>query len=85
MHKYCCEICGTVIHSQGKKRVLRCETCLKRERSKRERENTSSPYRKYTSNAELHSKAHEIEEYNRKHGTDYSYGKYQSLKFLGKI
>lgn len=85
MHKYKCEVCGAQIHSIGKKRVLRCETCLKRERSKRERENTSSPYRKYTSNAELQKEVCKIKEYNKKHGTDYSYGKYQSLKFLGKI
>lgn len=43
MHKYNCEICGAEIHSTGKKRVLKCKACLKRERSKRERQETSSP------------------------------------------
>ena len=85
MHKYNCEICGAEIHSTGKKRILKCESCLKRERSKREREETSSPYRKYTNNAELRKEVCRLEEYNRIHGTDYSYGKYINLKFLGKI
>ena len=85
MYKYNCEVCGAEIHSIGKKRVIKCEVCLKRERSKRARATTNSPYRKYTSNAELQNEVHEIEIYNQTHGTDYSYGKYKLLKFLGKI
>lgn len=85
MYKYNCEICGSEIHSTGKKRIIKCEICLKRERSKRARKNTNSPYRKYKNNTELQNEVHEIEEYNRMHGTDYTYGKFKLLKFLGKI
>ncbi len=85
MYKYNCEICGAEIQSTGKKRVLKCNACLKRERSKRERLNTNSPYRKYTKNAGLKKELAEIEQYNLIHGTNYSYGKFKCLKEMGKI
>ena len=85
MYKYKCEACGAEIHSVGKKRIIKCEACMKRERSKRERRNTNSPYRKYTNNTRLQNEVYEAEQYNRAHGTEYSYGEYKVLKFLGKI
>ena len=85
MYKYNCEICGMPIYSKGKKRIIKCEACLKRERSKRAREKTNSPYRKYTSNSKLQKEVHQIEVFNRLHNTKYTYGKYELLKTLKKI
>ncbi len=85
LYKYRCEVCGAEIHSVWKKRIIKCEACLKRERSKRSRDSTNSPYRKHTSNADLRHDIVKIEEYNKLHGTEYSYGQFKSLKFLGKI
>ena len=85
LYEYRCEICGAEIHSVGKKRVIKCETCLKREYSRKYRSDTNSPYRKYTNNSALQRDVVEIMEYNREHGTNYSYGQYKFIKKLGEI
>lgn len=85
LHKYRCEVCGAEIHSVGKKRIIKCEACLKRQYSKKYRAETNSPYRKYTNNSALQGDMAEITQYNRKNGTNYSYGQYKLQKFLGKI
>lgn len=85
LYKYRCEICGAEIHSVGKKRVIKCDRCSKRASSQRSREQTHSPYRKYKYNAGIHADIKELTEYNKAHGTDYSYGQYKLKKILGEI
>lgn len=85
LYRYVCEECGRTIIAAGKKRIIKCDRCLKRARSKRSREQTNSTYRKYKYNAGIHADIKELTEYNKAHGTDYSYGQYKMLVYLGKI
>ena len=85
LYQYVCESCGRTIISTGKKRIIKCERCLKVERSKRSRSNTSSLYRKFKRNSDIFADVREIENYNKAHGTNYSYGQFKALLLLGKI
>lgn len=85
LYQYVCENCGRTIISTGKKRIIKCERCLKVERSKRSRSNTSSLYRKFKRNSDIFADVREIENYNKAHGTNYSYGQFKALLLLGKI
>lgn len=80
MNKYFCEICGSVIYSVGKKRNIKCESCMRKARSRKAREQTNSPYfkRKFD-NSGLHTSIYELELYNKEHNTNYTYGKYKAL------
>lgn len=85
LYQYVCENCGRAIISTGKKRIIKCERCLKAERSKRYRSSTSSLYRKFKRNSDIFADVREIENYNKTHGTNYSYGQFKALLTLGKI
>ncbi len=86
LHRYICEGCGNIIFSVGKKRIIKCERCLKKERSKKYRVQTNSPYvKRKPGNMDIHADIRELVEYNEEHGTNYSYGQYKLQNFLGKL
>lgn len=85
LYKYICESCGRTIIAQHKRQVIKCRHCLDLERYKRRREKTSSVYRKYRKNADIRKDVKQIETYNKKHGTAYSYGQFKALIHYDKI
>lgn len=81
-----CEICGAQFKSRGNNHKI-CSECIpaaqrrwyKKRKQKQEVEDL------YTKPDRLADKVKEINEYNEKHGTNYSYGMYMAFKRLGKL
>ena len=85
-----CEMCGERYVPKNNRCNHRkyCDDCRKRadrlyRQERRKKQMAQNSYPKV--NQRLDRKVKEINEYNKKHGTSYSYGQYTALKRLKKL
>lgn len=80
LYKYICENCGSPIYSVGKRKKWVCEDCQKikkRESNRKYNKKIKTP--KKIKAKTLSQCLQELAEYNEKHGTFLSYGKFMLL------
>lgn len=81
-----CEICGSKFTARGNNHKF-CSNCIPETQRKwyKGRQQKQEVETLYAKPDRLANKVKEINEYNEKHGTNYSYGQYTALKRLRKL
>lgn len=85
-----CKKCKKVFNASNKRKIY-CDTCKKivakenKQRSDKHQQEKRNRKKKKKTVDTLVESNREVVEYNKKHGTNLSYGKYYGLKRIGKL